>query len=104
MSTTYAGAPGATTLARSRHQTHHETLAGLIAAASAALDSDRDTARACIAKAAALVPKAAARERGRGEAPAPTRGGLAPWQAKRVAAYVASNLGGRIRTTDLAEV
>jgi AraC family transcriptional regulator len=104
MSTTYAGAPGATTLARSRHQTHHETLAGLIAAASAALDSDRDTARACIAKAAALLQKGAARDRCREEAPALTRGGLAPWQAKRVAAYVADNLGGRIRTTDLAEV
>jgi AraC family transcriptional regulator len=29
---------------------------------------------------------------------------LAPWQAKRVESYVANNLGGRIRTTDLADV
>jgi AraC family transcriptional regulator len=104
MSTTHARTPGATSLPRSRQQTHHETLAGLIAAASAALDSDRDTARACIAKAAALLQKGAARDRWREEGAAVTRGGLAPWQAKRVAAYVANNLGGRIRTTDLAEV
>ena len=32
------------------------------------------------------------------------RGGLAPWQSRRVASYVADNLGTRIRTTDLAEV
>jgi AraC family transcriptional regulator len=32
------------------------------------------------------------------------RGGLAPWQARRVASYVADHLGTRIRTTDLAEV
>jgi AraC family transcriptional regulator len=32
------------------------------------------------------------------------RGGLAPWQAKRVEEYVANNLGARIRTTDLAQV
>lgn len=32
------------------------------------------------------------------------RGGLAPWQARRVEDYVARNLGGRIKTTDLAQV
>jgi AraC family transcriptional regulator len=77
-------------------------LAGLIAAASAALDTDRDTARACIAKAAALLQKGVAR--GKEEHPSQQRGGLAPWQAKRVEEYVAGNLGGRIRTTDLAQV
>ena len=76
-------------------KTHQETLAGLIAAASAALDTDRDMARACIAKAAALLQKGSA---------SPQRGGLAPWQAKRVEEYVAGHLGGRIRTTDLAQV
>jgi AraC family transcriptional regulator len=77
-------------------------LAGLIAAASAALDTDRDTARACIAKAAALLQRGAAR--GRDERASQQRGGLAPWQAKRVEEYVANNLGSRIRTTDLAQV
>jgi len=85
----------------SSQQSHHETLAGLIAAASAALDNDRDTARACIAKAAALLQKS---PRWREASATPRRGGLAPWQAKRVESYVASNLGGRIRTTELAEV
>jgi AraC-like DNA-binding protein len=88
----------------SSQQTHHEILAGLIAAASAALDTDRDTARACIAKAAAILQKGAVRERWKEECPSLQRGGLAPWQAKRVEEYVASNLGGRIRTTDLAQV
>jgi len=78
---------------------HHETLADLIAAAGAALDTDRDHAKACIAKAAALLERA--------HPPAgapPQRGGLAPWQTRRVVEYVASHLGRRIRTTDLAEV
>lgn len=81
--------------------THDETLAELIAAASAALDSDRDTARACIAKAAALLQRSP-----RWSEPhvAARRGGLALWQVKRVESYVADNLGGRIRTTDLAAV
>jgi AraC family transcriptional regulator len=81
-----------------------ETLAGLIEAASAALDNDRDTARACIARAAALLKRSAARTRWRDEGPEMQRGGLAPWQARRVTSYVAENLGARIRTTDLATV
>jgi AraC-like DNA-binding protein len=88
----------------SRQRSRHETLASLIAAAGAAIDSDRDTARACIAKAAALLQRAADRGAGQDESLEPPRGGLAPWQAKRVAAYVADHLGGRIRTTDLAAV
>ncbi len=88
----------------STKQTHHEMLAGLIAAASAALDTDRDTARACIAKAAALLQRGAVRERWKEERAGQQRGGLAPWQARRVEEYVAGNLGARIRTTDLAQV
>ena len=75
-------------------KTHHEILAGLIAAASAALDTDRDMARACIAKAAALLQKGAARERRKQEPVSPQRGGLAPWQAKRVEEFVAGHLLG----------
>lgn len=85
-------------------QTHHDVLAGLIAAASAALDSDRDIARAYIAKAAALLEKDDGRARWQEHRRTRQRGGLAPWQAKRVREYVANKLGGRIRTTDLAEV
>ena len=86
-------------------QSNHEMLAGLIAAAGAALENDRDIARAYIAKAAALLEKDDVRghwqDHGRARR---HRGGLAPWQAKRVREYVANNLGARIRTTDLAEV
>jgi len=81
-----------------------ETLAGLIDAASAALDSDRDTARACIAKAAAMLKRSTARNPWREASPEIQRGGLAPWQARRVASYVTEHLGSRIRTTDLAAV
>jgi AraC-like DNA-binding protein len=89
---------------RSNPRSRRETLAGLIDAASAALDSDRDAARACIAKAAALLKTGAPRTRWRDTGPDLQRGGLAPWQARRVASYVADHLGTRIRTTDLAEV
>ena len=84
---------------RSSQRPSRETLAGLIEAAGAALDHDRDTARACIARAAALLQEATDERR-----PETTRGGLAPWQARRIESYVAAHLGGRIRTTDLAAV
>jgi AraC family transcriptional regulator len=89
---------------RSNPRTRRETLATLIEAASAAPDNDRDTARACIAEAAALLNTSAARSRRRDEDPEMQRGGLAPWQARRVADYVGDHLGTRIRTSDLAAV
>jgi AraC family transcriptional regulator len=106
MSTTNfsATSPDATDSARSNARARRETLVGLIEAASAALDSDRDTARACIAKAAALLKRSTARNPWREESPEIQRGGLAPWQARRVASYVTDHLGSRIRTTDLAAV
>jgi AraC family transcriptional regulator len=87
-------------------QSRHQTLANLIAAASAALDRDRDQAKAYMARAAALLeqesqPRAFG---ARTVAQVVPRGGLAPWQARRVREYVASHLGTRIRTTDLAGV
>jgi AraC family transcriptional regulator len=79
-----------------------EALSKLISVAAATLDSDRATARACIERAAELlrvtdearpVPAAAA-----------IRGGLAPWQQRNVAAYVAAHIGSTIRVRDLARV
>jgi AraC family transcriptional regulator len=90
--------------ARSNARARRETLVGLIEAASAALDNDRDTARACIAKAAAMLKRSSARNPWREDSPEIQRGGLAPWQARRVASYVTDKLGSRIRTTDLAAV
>ena len=106
MSTTNFSAtpPDATDSTRSNARARRETLVGLIEAASAALDSDRDTARACIAKAAAMLKRSTARNPWREESPEIQRGGLAPWQARRVASYVTDHLGARIRTTDLAAV
>jgi AraC family transcriptional regulator len=106
MSTTNFSAtpPDPTDSPRSTARARRETLVGLIEAASAALDSDRDTARACIAKAAAMLKRSTARNPWREDSPEIQRGGLAPWQARRVASYVTDNLGARIRTTDLAAV
>lgn len=79
-----------------------DTLSRLLAAASASLDSDRDLAKVCIQRAAELL-----RSSPHGK-PAPgastPRGGLAAWQKRRLAEYVAANLGSRIRAADLAHV
>jgi AraC-like DNA-binding protein len=104
LTTKDAQAPAPAAIQHGAQQTPHEMLASLIAAAGAALDSDRDIARACIAQAAALLEKYSARDGDTAGGTFPQRGGLAPWQAKRVQTYVADNLGRRIRTTDLAGV
>jgi len=80
-----------------------QSLVQLLAAAKAAIKSDVTVARACIRQAAALLrpgPHGPARS---ACAPA-TRGGLAPWQAKRVASYIEANLPSSIRIDELAEV
>jgi AraC-like DNA-binding protein len=105
MSTTNFSAtpPDPTDSQRSNARARRETLVGLIEAASAALDSDRDTARACIAKAAAMLKRSAPRNPWAETSPEVAhRGGLAPWQVRRITTYVSENLGSRIRTTDLA--
>jgi AraC family transcriptional regulator len=84
------------------HKLGTEALSQLISVAAATLDSDRATARACIERAAELLrvtdearPVLAA---------AAIRGGLAPWQQRNVAAYVAAHIGSTIRVRDLARV
>jgi AraC family transcriptional regulator len=76
----------------------------LIDAASAAFNSDRDTAKACITRAAALLQDARNRGSSAEADPPPPRGGLARWQANRVATYIGENLTRRIRAIDLAKV
>ncbi|MDG3444090.1 helix-turn-helix domain-containing protein [Nitrospirillum amazonense] len=86
------------------------------------LDSDRDAARVCIARAAAFLRGEAAPAAGRtdgarreakGFPPAvparpattePLRGGLAPWQIRRVISHIDANLAGAIRMDDCATV
>jgi AraC family transcriptional regulator len=79
-------------------------LSNLLATACASLDSDRDTARACIQRAVEFLRISASS----GSFPAPVssivRGGLAVWQRKRVVAYVQANVGSDIRVPDLASV
>lgn len=81
-----------------------EGLLRLVAAASASLDSDRETAKGYIQRAAEVL-RGLREDRGN----APTifscmRGGLAPWQQKRVEAYVEANIASHIGVDDLARV
>ena len=74
----------------------------LLATATAALEHDSATARACIARAAVLLRVAAA-----DSAPEPAgasllRGGLAPWRARQVSLFINDHLSGKIRMADLA--
>jgi AraC family transcriptional regulator len=79
-----------------------EALSKLISVAAATLDSDRATARACIERAAELL--SATDEARPGPSAASIRGGLAPWQQRSVAEYVAAHIGSTIRVGDLARV
>jgi AraC family transcriptional regulator len=74
----------------------------LLDAATASLDSDLDAAKACIERAAELLRSGRVRDSAPDSSTA--RGGLALWQKQRLAAYVAANLGSRIRAADLAHV
>jgi AraC family transcriptional regulator len=79
-----------------------ETIVRLLDAAAAAVDGNRSDARDCIARAAALVR--AERRTGQAAPSAPTRifrGGLAPWQARRVATYIEEHLAERIQAREL---
>jgi AraC family transcriptional regulator len=79
-----------------------QALSKLISVAAATLDSDTATARACLERAAELLSVA------NGGRLSPThtasRGGLAPWQQRKVTAYVATNIASTIRVSDLARV
>lgn len=73
----------------------------LVANAEASLDDDVVRVRSCLRQLACLLAQEA------GDAPAGTtltlaRGGLAPWQVRRVAAYVEAHLGATITVGDLA--
>jgi AraC family transcriptional regulator len=65
------------------------------------LDTDRDMAAALISKACSLLEAedgpASERDQGR-----PVRGGLAPWQMRRITGYIDGNLNDRIRIAELA--
>ena len=87
---------------RSSAYSSNETLVQLLAAAITTFDSDRDTAKACIQQAAELLQVRKDRKGHAGNQPLALRGGLAPWQAKRVATHIESNIHSRLRVADLA--
>jgi AraC family transcriptional regulator len=80
-----------------------EALVRLLAAATATFDSDRDRAKACVRQAAELLRVSSVREEySRHESS--SRGGLAPWQAKRIVAYIEAKRALCIRVADLAGI
>jgi AraC family transcriptional regulator len=95
-SSTVSSADTSTSLSRD------DALDRLLAAANA-FASDCDVAKACVQQAAELLRVSLERER-HPRVGSYSRGGLAPWQAKRVAAYIESNIGARFRTADLAHL
>jgi len=82
----------------------NETLVQLLAAATAAFDSDHDAARICIQRAAELLQVSGNRKGYRRNESPVLRGGLAPWQVKRAAAYIEVNIISNIRVADLAGI
>ena len=74
-------------------------IARLLDDADQALERDRRSARVCLARAAALVHA----ERDRSPKTI-ARGALAPWQVKRLTAFIDKNLGGTIATDDLTDI
>lgn len=81
-----------------------DTVSELLAAATASLDTDRDAAKACIQRAAELLRSGGVHDSKRAQGSPAARGSLARWQRQRLAAYVAANMGTRIRAADLANV
>lgn len=77
-------------------------IADLLANAKQAFDRDRETARRCIVHAAAVVERIG--QRMRSPDGAAHTGGLAPWQARRVRAFIDANLSERIMIGELSEV
>jgi AraC family transcriptional regulator len=80
-----------------------EALVRLLAVATATFDSDRDRAKACVQQAVELLRVSAESEGYLWNEPS-SRGGLASWQAKRVVAYIESNIGLSLRVADLAGI
>jgi AraC family transcriptional regulator len=82
----------------------NDALAHLLATANGALDTDLGAAKSCIQRAAALLGINLSAERNGTSAYSYLQGGLAPWQAKRIRAYIEDQLDTSIRATDLADV
>jgi len=82
--------------------TGYDLLGELLVEASASFETDRGRAKFCIQQATELLQAKQSREERRQAKFSVVRGGLAPWQSKRVAAYIESNICSKIGVTDLA--
>lgn len=80
------------------------TLARLLATATAKLEDDRVTAKLCIQRAAALLGIDLHRMSVELEQQSYAKGGLAKWQAQIVQAFIQENLSLNIHITDLARM
>src|ERR1700737_3407204 len=89
---------------RSGCRTRDEALVRLLAAAIATFDSDRDRAKACVQQAAGLLRVSLEREAYLWNESSSRGGGLAPWQVKRVVAYIESKISLSLRLADLAGI
>jgi len=82
----------------------NETLVQLLATATAKFDSDHEAARACLKQAAELLQVGGNPGGQRQNESRTSAGGLAAWQAKRVAAYVEANINSPFRVYTLAGI
>jgi AraC family transcriptional regulator len=87
---------------RSAERSGHDMLGELLMEASASFETDRRRAKLCIQQAAELLQAKQSREDRRQVTFCIVRGALAPWQAKRVAAYIESNICAKIGVIELA--
>ena len=76
------------------------SLAHLLSAATAVFESDQDAAKDLLRRAMALLPRTLPRDAT--TAAKKHRGTLAPWQMRKVTAFIEANLHGHIRAMDLA--
>lgn len=80
----------------------HDMLGELLMEASANFETDRRRAKFCIQQATELLQAKQSREEHREIKFPIVRGGLAPWQAKRLAAYIESRICSKIGVIELA--
>ena len=80
----------------------NDMLANLLATATVALDTDCRAAKRCIQRAAVLLGIDLSPGGDGAAERSCLRGGLAPWQAKRLRSYIEDKLDSSIRATDLA--
>ena len=101
--TSHMASPIASSPDRSACLARYQALVQLLAVATATFDSDRDRAKVCVQQAAELLRVSSDGEGYQVNAFS-SQGGLAPWQAKRVVAYIESNIGLSFHVADLASI